>query len=93
MRGKRTNGSEIDLGLAIIAALRHPGECLTQQDIAAWCGCTRQRIEQIEKQALRKIRRRLGLATKDDGLWRELMNEMFNRRRVAVPKATTTGCY
>lgn len=93
MRGKRTNGSEIDLGLAILSVLRLPGECLTQVDIAAWTDCSRQRIEQIEKQALRKIRRRLGLATKDDGLYRELMNEMFNRRGVAVPKPTTSGCY
>lgn len=93
MRGKRTNGAEIDLGLALLSVVRHPGECLTQQDVAAWCGCSRQRIEQIEKQALRKIRRRLGLATKDDGLWRELMNEMFNRRGVAVPKPKVTFSY
>ena len=49
----------IDLGLALLSIARIPGEPLTLEDIAAWCDCTRERIRQIERDALRKIRRRL----------------------------------
>ena len=47
----------IDLGLAVIEAVRQAGETLTCTDIAAICGCTRQNIQQIEARALAKIRR------------------------------------
>jgi transcriptional regulator len=86
MKGKRTPGSHVDLGLAILGVLNFQHNPLTQVDIAAWCGCSRQLIEQIEKKALRKIRNRLRFGSKDAQLWHELMNELFNRRTIAIPK-------
>ena len=55
----RGKGEEIDLGLAILACLRKPGETLTDIDIAAWCNCSRTAIWNIEQRALRKLRQRL----------------------------------
>ena len=51
--------SSIDLGLAISALHSQKGVPRTADDIAEYCGCSRQRIEQIEKRALRKIRYKL----------------------------------
>ncbi len=48
---------EIGLGLAVLDAVREPGEVLTQTDIAEVCGCTSAAIQQIEAKALRKLRR------------------------------------
>jgi DNA-directed RNA polymerase sigma subunit (sigma70/sigma32) len=47
---------EIDLGLALLSVANRDREEMTYEDIAAWCGCHRSRIEQIEKGALRKLR-------------------------------------
>ena len=47
----------IDLGLEVIEALRVPGESLSLQAIADVCGCSQQRIRQIEQRALAKLRR------------------------------------
>ena len=55
----RQGNSYIDLGLALLAHLRKPGETLTAHDIAAWCGCSRAAIQAIEGRALRKVRLRL----------------------------------
>lgn len=49
--------SNIDLGLAVSALSLKPGETRTQREIAAFCDCSYQRIQQIEWRALRKIRR------------------------------------
>ena len=46
----------IDLGLALLSVLRKPGECLTLEDMAAWCDCPQQSIARIERRALRKLR-------------------------------------
>lgn len=88
MRGKRKSRQEdMDLGLAILSCLAIPGVPLTQQDIAAFAGCTRQRIEQIENGALRKLRIRLKFLAADKGeLYSQLMDEMFNRRSPAVAR-------
>jgi Sigma-70, region 4 len=51
--------TQIDLGLALLSVLTKPGATLTQEDIAAWCDCHRGRIWQIERDALRKLRRKL----------------------------------
>jgi Sigma-70, region 4 len=51
----------IDLGLALLSVLRLPNESLTYDDIAAWCGCCKEQIRQIEFRALRKLRRRIQL--------------------------------
>ena len=47
---------EIDLGLAVLGVVNVGGERLSFEEIADVCGCHRSRIEQIEKQALRKLR-------------------------------------
>ena len=48
-----------DLGLALLSLVAQPGVPLTQQDIAAWCGCTRSNIYNIEQSALKKLRNAL----------------------------------
>ncbi len=48
--------NSIDLGLAISAHHCTLGAPKTAAEIAAYCGCSRQRLEQIEKKALRKLR-------------------------------------
>lgn len=57
MRGRKPVGQHIDLGLAILAATQKPPH--THDTIAAFCGCSHQRIQQIEAGALRKLRFRL----------------------------------
>lgn len=47
---------EIDLGLAVLGVVNVERRPLTFEEIAEVCGCHRSRIEQIEKQALRKLR-------------------------------------
>jgi len=49
----------VDLGLAISGALLKPGQCRTTTEMAAFAGCSKQNIEQLEKRALRKLRHRL----------------------------------
>lgn len=46
----------MDLGLALLSVLRRPGETLTLEDIAAWCGCKPSTIHRIEIGALQKAR-------------------------------------
>ena len=57
MKGQRQANWDPDLGLAILAATQDPPHA--QQVIANYMGFTRQRVEQIEKKALRKLRIRL----------------------------------
>ena len=54
MKGKLLRSADIDLGLAILASTSEPPH--TCRTIAACCGCSRQRIQQIEQKALRKLR-------------------------------------
>jgi DNA-directed RNA polymerase sigma subunit (sigma70/sigma32) len=54
MKGRRQGNWDPDLGLAILAATQYPPH--TQQVIANYMGLSRQRVEQIEKKALRKVR-------------------------------------
>lgn len=53
----------VNLGLAILSCLAIPGVPLTLEDIAAFCDCSRQAIEHIERRALRKLRVRLNATT------------------------------
>ncbi len=46
----------IALGLEIARMHLKPGECATQAFLAAFCGCSGERIRQIEVEALRKLR-------------------------------------
>lgn len=58
-KNKTPESKRLDLGLAILSCLLKPRETLTRYDIAAWCGCSRSAIYQIELKALRKVRSRL----------------------------------
>jgi hypothetical protein len=49
----------IDLGLDLLLALAPPRAALTQDDIAAWCGCTPAMIGSIEARALRRLREKV----------------------------------
>ena len=49
----------LDLMLAILQINLKPGEVLTRQQIADFCGVTAERIGKIEKAALLKLKRRL----------------------------------
>lgn len=46
----------VDLGIAISGALLPPGACRTHEEIAAFAGCSKQNIQQLEARALRKLR-------------------------------------
>lgn len=56
-RGTLSKSQRIDLGLAVIAAVRRPGESLTLRDMAEICGCSKSAIWLIERAALNKLRR------------------------------------
>lgn len=56
----------IALGLAIAGATLPPGATRTQEELAAYAGCTRQQISQIERKALRKIRLNFDAETLSD---------------------------
>ena len=58
----REKTSRLDLGLALLHTRALPGICYTQDEIAAFGGCSRSAIAQIEARAIRKLRRRLGEA-------------------------------
>jgi hypothetical protein len=49
----------IDLGLAILSALARPRATFEQEDIAAFCGCTKSYISHIETRALRRLRKKV----------------------------------
>ena len=77
LKGRLPPNANIDLGLAILASTSEPPH--TAKTIAAYCGCTRQCIQQIEQKALRKLRaalyrdRILGEAFETElrGLWKK----------------------
>lgn len=54
VRTSRENRAAIDLGLAVAGAKLGYGKRRTITELAAWCGCSKQNIEQIEKNALAK---------------------------------------
>ncbi len=51
--------ARINLGLELLMIAALPGRALTQEDIAAWCGCTKDAVYQLEREALKKLRARL----------------------------------
>lgn len=79
----REGNCHIDLGLALLACLRKPGETLTSHDIAAWCGCSHAAIQVIEKKALQKVRSRLVEGVVCEELAEEL-REMLARGSVTA---------
>jgi DNA-directed RNA polymerase sigma subunit (sigma70/sigma32) len=74
MRGRRLGDWDPDLGLAILAATKYPPH--TQQVIANYMGVTRQRVEQIEKKALRKVRIRL---MRQPQVWEAVRDHVFKK--------------
>ena len=77
MKGTLNKGADIDLGLAISAATLEPGEHRTNEEIAAYCGCTRQNVDRIYQRAMRKLRVRLQFHK--DPLIRELVQTLIKR--------------
>ena len=75
MKGRRRGNWDPDLGLAILAATRYPPH--TQRVLANYMGVTRQRVQQIEKKALRKLRIRL---MHQPQVWEALRDHMFQKR-------------
>lgn len=72
----------LDLGLALLQLVCIPNVPLTCDDIALWCGCSWQRIWQIEQRALRKLRKKLSQATDHEA--RDAVREILERRAVAA---------
>jgi len=67
----REKTEEINLHLAVMTATRQKRgmhQPLQLEAIASYCGCTRQRIEQIEMRALKKLRRAFGSYCKNEGI-------------------------
>jgi len=58
-RGRKKEGCDIDLGLAISALTLRYGQTRTYQEIADFCGCSKSAIQSIEGKAMRKIRIKL----------------------------------
>jgi hypothetical protein len=61
-------GEDSDVRLRKFAEEAEPGKCYTLEEIAEAMGVTRERVRQIEFKALRKLRHRLGLIMKKDGI-------------------------
>ena len=55
----RARIARTDLGLALAHRSLGPGERLTCEAIAAWCDCSQENIEGIEKRAIKKLARLL----------------------------------
>lgn len=61
--------TSIDEGLDQALRLRQPGQLMELREIARICRCSYQRIEQIQKSALIKLRRAIGEEFREE-LWR-----------------------
>jgi hypothetical protein len=76
--------ARINLGIDLLHALRKPGARFTREEIAAWCDCSEEAIENIERKALEKLRRALRKA----GVGRETLRALVpDHRRDAVAKS------
>ena len=67
----------IDLGLAVLSAIRQPGERYSRYVIAAACDCCPQLISEIERQALKKLANRLRF--QKDAVLQELCESVIGR--------------
>ncbi|HYG24499.1 MAG TPA: hypothetical protein VEH04_17100 [Verrucomicrobiae bacterium] len=52
----RQKSDDIEFGLKLLTAIAEPGVRYDAAEIAAWCGCSRQAIEQLESKALARAR-------------------------------------
>lgn len=71
LKNCRAKSDRIDLGLAIMCAVREAGAEFTQQEIALFCGCTRAMIGFIEQRAMAKVENSLRTGAHNQ-LWKEL---------------------
>ena len=74
MRGRRRGNWDPDLGLALLAATQYPPH--TQQVLASYMGVSRQRVQQIETKALRKLRIRL---MRQSQVWEAVRDHVFKK--------------
>ena len=88
MKGRLARNAHIDLGLAILASTSEPPH--TARTIAAYCGCSRQRIQQIEQKALRKLRAAL---YRDRILKEAFENEFQGLSKKSITRAQLAGCF
>jgi DNA-directed RNA polymerase specialized sigma24 family protein len=58
-RQGRAKKERVDLGLALLSLRAKPGSTFTLQEIALWCGCTRDAVMQMEKRALKRVANKL----------------------------------
>lgn len=77
--------TRIDLGLAIARCHARPGERMTREVLAEFCGCTDSYIFLIEQTALRKLRKLLDAPHRGQAL-REMLAGLFEQRRPAERK-------
>lgn len=68
MRPTGTRTTSADLRLAQLCAMAEPRRCYSQAEIAAFVGVTYQRIGNIERAALRRVRRTLKHFAREEGL-------------------------
>jgi len=55
----KEKAKRIDLGLELLMRHLHLGYQCTHEEIARWCGCSNGLILEIERRALRKLRKKL----------------------------------
>jgi hypothetical protein len=81
-RGENEKAKRIDLGLAIISMITPPGRIWSYAEMAAFCGCSKTAIQQIERKALRKLG---NLFRFQDRSAREFADEFFDRLALRQP--------
>lgn len=77
----RSKCNEVDLGIAVAHTLTKPGQRRELWEIAAFAGCSKQAISQIEQKALAKLRHRL----REDPALADALREIL------APKQSTSG--
>jgi hypothetical protein len=73
MKGSLPKDADIDLGLAISALTLRYGETRTEEEIAAYCGCSRQMINRLAISGLKKLRN--ALIFRKDPVLQELLRD------------------
>lgn len=86
--GRTAKDAHVDLGLALLSLVAIPNVPLTYYDIAAWCDCSPQAIQNIERDALKKLRN--ALYFRDRETWEELRDHLARDRQRAHPLNLST---
>lgn len=77
----RDKSRRIDLGLDLARMHSRFGSPMSVYEIAEWCGCSATRIQEIERQALIKIRKRLAMQ-KNSTLRQSFFDELCEMAKV-----------